>query len=55
MTTNDEELVTEINQLNNKATLDVRGSLIKYVRQEIINSLIIISINYLGRDASQRY
>ena len=29
--TNDEELLKEINQLKNKATLDVRVSMIKYV------------------------
>ena len=40
--TNDEELLNEINQLKNKATLDVRVSLIKYVKQEIIDGLVII-------------
>ena len=33
-TTNDEELMNEINQLKNKATLDVRVSLIKYVKRK---------------------
>ena len=40
--TNDEELMNEINHLKNKATLDVRVSLIKYVKQEIIDGLVII-------------
>ena len=39
--TNDEELINEINHLKNKATLDVRVSLIKYVKQEIIDCLVI--------------
>ena len=37
--TNDEELMNEI---NNKVTLDVRVSLIKYVKQEIIDGLVIV-------------
>ena len=41
--------------LQNKATLDVRVSLIKYVKQKIIDCLVIIFINRLGRDASPRY
>ena len=40
--TNDKELMNEINHLKNKATLDVRVSLIKYVKQEIIDGLVII-------------
>ena len=40
--TNAEELLNEINQLKNKATLDVRVSLIKYVKQKIIDGLVII-------------
>ena len=39
---NNEELLNEINQLKNKATLDVRVSLIKYIKQEIIDNLVII-------------
>ena len=39
--TNDEELMNEINHLKNKATLDVRVSLIKYVKHEIIDGLVI--------------
>ena len=39
---NDEELLNETDQLKNKATLDVRVSLIKYVKQEIIDGLVII-------------
>ena len=53
--TNDEELMNEINYLKNKATLDVRVSLVKYVKQEIIDGLITIFINRLGSDASLRY
>ena len=40
--TNDEELMNEINHLKNKAILDVRVSLIKYGKQEIIDGLVII-------------
>ena len=40
--TNDEELLNEINQLKNKTTLDVRVPLIKYVKQETIDGLVII-------------
>ena len=36
------ELLNEINQLKNKAALDVRVSLIKYAKQEKMNSLVII-------------
>ena len=53
--TNDGELLNEINQLKNKATLNVRVSLIKYVKHEIIDGLVIISISRLRRNASQRY
>ena len=40
--TNDEELLNEINQLKNKAILDMTVSLIKYVKQEIIDALVIV-------------
>ena len=40
--TNGEELMNEINHLQNKATLDVRVSLIKYVKQETIDGLVQI-------------
>ena len=40
--TNDEELMNQIDHLKNKATLDVKVSLIKYVKQEIIDGLVII-------------
>ena len=46
--TNDEELLNEINQLKNKATLDVRVSLIKYVKQEIIDGLLVIFNKSIG-------
>ena len=31
----------EINQLKTKATIDIRGSLLKHVKQEIVNGLMI--------------
>ena len=34
--------MNKINHLKNKATLDVRVSLIKYIKQEIIDGLVII-------------
>ena len=40
--TNDVEHMNEINHLQNKATLDVRISLIKYVKQEIIDGPVRI-------------
>ena len=46
---NDEELLNEINQIKNKATLDVTVSMIKYVKQEIIDNLVII-FNKLFRE-----
>ena len=48
--TNDEELMNEINHLKNKATLDVRVSLMKFVKQEIIDGLVII-FNKLFRES----
>ena len=40
--TNNYEVLREINQLNNKATTDIRVSLSKYVEQEIVSGLVII-------------
>ena len=40
-TTND-EVINEINKLRNKATLDFRMSLIKYVKRELVSGLVII-------------
>ena len=35
-------MLKEINQLKNKATTDIRVSLLKYVKQEIVSGLVII-------------
>ena len=35
-------MLKEINQLKNKATADIRVSLLKYVKQEIVSGLVII-------------
>ena len=40
--TNNYEVLKEINQLKNKATTDIRVSLLKYVKQEIVSGLVII-------------
>ena len=40
--TNNYEVLKKINQLKNKATTDIRVSLLKYVKQEIVSGLVII-------------
>ena len=40
--TNNSEVLKEINQLKNKATIDIRVSLLKYVKQQIVRCLVII-------------
>ena len=40
--TNNSEDLKEINQLKNKATIDIGVSLLKYVKQQIVNGLVII-------------
>ena len=40
--TNNSEVLKEINQLKNKATIDIRVSLLKYVKQQIVNGLVIV-------------
>ena len=40
--TNNSKVLKEINQLKNKATIDIRVSLLKYVKQQIVNGLVII-------------
>ena len=40
--TNNYEVLKEINQFKNKATTDIKVSLLKYVKQEIVSSLVII-------------
>ena len=40
--TNNSEVLKEINQLKNKTTIDIRVSLLKYVKQQIVNGLVII-------------
>ena len=37
------EVIKEINQLKNKATIDIRVSSLKHVKQEIIKGLVIVS------------
>ena len=40
--TNNYEVLKEINQFKNKATTDIKVSLLKYVKQEIVSGLVII-------------
>ena len=40
--TNNSEVLKKINQLKNKATIDIRVSLQKYVKQQIVNGSVII-------------
>ena len=40
--TDSDEILKEINRLKTKATLDIRVSLLKHVKQEIVNGLVII-------------
>ena len=40
--TDNNENLKEINQLRNKATIDIRVSLLKHVKQEVIKGLVII-------------
>ena len=40
--TNSDEIIKEINQLKNKATLDIRVTLVKYVKQELVDGVVII-------------
>ena len=40
--TDDNEVLKEINQLKNKATIDIRVSLLKHLKQEVIKGLVII-------------
>ena len=39
---NNSEVLKEINQIKNKATADTGVSLLKYVKQQIVNGLVII-------------
>ena len=39
--TDNNEVLKEINQLKNKATIDIRVSLLKHIKQEIIKGLVI--------------
>ena len=41
--TNSDEILRDINQLKTKATRDIRVSLLKHVKQEIVNGLVMIS------------
>ena len=40
--TDNDEVLKEINQLKNKATIDIRVSLLKHLKQEVIEGLVII-------------
>ena len=40
--TNSDEIIKEINQLKNKATIDIRVTLLKHVKQELVDGLVII-------------
>ena len=40
--TNTGEVIKKINQLKNKSTLNIRVPLLKYIKQEIVNALVII-------------
>ena len=40
--TDKDEILNEINQLKNKSTLDVKVTLLKYVKHEIVKGLVII-------------
>ena len=40
--TDNNEVLKEINQLKNKATIDIRVSLLKHVKQEVIKGLVVI-------------
>ena len=37
-----DEIIKEINQLKNKATIDIRVTLLKHVKQELVDGLVII-------------
>ena len=40
--TDTNEILKEINQLKNKTTLDIRVTLLKHAKQELVNGLVII-------------
>ena len=40
--TDKDEILKEINQLKNKSTLDVKITLLKYVKHKIVKGLVII-------------
>ena len=40
--TDSDEILKEINQLKTKVTLDIKVSLLKHVKQEIVNGLVVI-------------
>ena len=39
---NNSKVLKEINQLKNKATIDIRVSLLKYVKQQVVSGVVII-------------
>ena len=40
--TDTDEIPKEINQLKNKTTLDIRVTLLKHAKQELVNGLVIV-------------
>ena len=40
--TNSDEIIKEINQLKNKATIEISVTLLKHVKQELVDGLVII-------------
>ena len=53
--TNDEEPMNEINHSNNKTTFDMRVSLIQYLKNEMIDSLVIVFNKSFGEGCFPRY
>ena len=52
--TDSDETLTEINQLKTKATVDITVSLLKHVKQEIVNGLVMILINLSKKEGYQK-
>ena len=40
--TDSDEIIKELNQLKNRATLDIRVTLLKHVKQALVDGLVII-------------
>ena len=52
--TNSDEILQEINQYKTKATLDIRVPLLKHVKREIFNGLVIIFNKFFKKEGSQK-